>query len=215
MMSSMPVHRSILAVDIENSTGSLRTNLIRQELRQALCVLLGEAVRITGVREGQLDPPTDRGDGMLILIHPVDEVPKTRLLSLLVPTLAQLLKERARLLPPAERACRAMRLRVVVHAGEVHRDRNGPFGVELDLACRLLDAPQLRDCLGRTEEPLVLAVSDYFYWEIVRHGYDGIPPPDSFRPLLRVEVAGRAHDGWVQVPPEDDGWNVPVQREGS
>ncbi|MBV9379894.1 MAG: hypothetical protein JO242_04400 [Streptosporangiaceae bacterium] len=148
---------------------------------------------------------------MLFLIHPVDEVPKTRLLTSLVPELARLLAERASRLPHAERASREMRLRVVLHAGEVHRDVNGPFGEEIDLACRLLDAQPLRDCLRQTRQPLVLAVSEYIYQEIVRHGYKGIPR-ENFRRLLRVDVAGRAHRGWVDIPRCAADWSVPVQR---
>ncbi len=33
----------------------------------------------------------------------------------------------------------------------------------------------------------------------MRHGYDGIDQ-DAFQPMVRVQVAGRRHCGWVQVP---------------
>jgi GTP diphosphokinase / guanosine-3',5'-bis(diphosphate) 3'-diphosphatase len=39
------------------------------------------------------------------------------------------------------KATEARRLRVVLHAGEVHYDGNGCFGEALDIAFRLLDAP--------------------------------------------------------------------------
>jgi hypothetical protein len=88
-------------------------------------------VAITGNR---LEPQTDRGDGILVLIKPHDEVPETVLLDRLIPLLATLLVEyNAQALHAALR----MRLRVVVHAGEVqerllrrgHRHRGPAFSI--------------------------------------------------------------------------------------
>ena len=47
--------------------------------------MLGTAMRTAGIADGHCDPLTDRGDGFLALIHPVDDVPKTLLLNPLVP----------------------------------------------------------------------------------------------------------------------------------
>jgi hypothetical protein len=210
-MMSMPVHRSIIAVDIEHSTGPLRTNPVREELRQAIHALLTEAMCIAGIGEEHRDPFVDRGDGILGLVHPVDDVPKTRLLYPLIPALTGLLAARSSGLPEADRARRALRLRVVVHAGEVHLDGTSTFGEDVDLACRLLDAQQLKGCLKDTSAPLVLVVSEYIYREIVRHEYDGIAEA-SFRPRVRVSLAGRNHRGWVHIPPEAPAARVPAQR---
>src|SRR5206468_12272507 len=68
-----PVHRSILAIDIERST--TRTNLIKLELRRQIYKLLGEAMTAAGIRESHCEPLADRGDGVLVLIYPLDEVP--------------------------------------------------------------------------------------------------------------------------------------------
>lgn len=198
-MNSLPVHRSILAVDIEGSTGPLRTNPIKEELRQEVYRLLGKAMAEAGIESSHCDPFVDRGDGVLALIHPVDEVPKTLLLNPLLPVLTSLLVEHNTTLGSAQRACREMRLRVVVHAGEVHSDGKGYFGESLDLAFRLLDAPTLKKCLRLAATPLVLVVSEDFYWSIVRHGYAGISY-QSFHPAYRVECAGRRRRAWVHVP---------------
>jgi hypothetical protein len=48
-------------------------------------------------------------------------------------------------------------------------------------------------------DPLILVVSGDIYRCVVRHGYDGIDQ-DAFQPLVRVQVAGHRHCGWVQIP---------------
>ena len=59
----------------------------------------------------------------------------------------------------------------------------GYFGQALDVAFRLLDAPRLKQSLGRGPGPLVLAVSGIIYWSIVSQAYDGIPR-QSYQPVL-------------------------------
>ena len=198
-MHSVPVHRSILAVDIEKSTSALRTNPIKEELRQEVYSMLEASMGVAGINAAHCDPFHDRGDGVLALVHPVDDVPKTLLLNPLVPVLWRLLADRNQGLPEREHGRRQLRLRVVVHAGEIHCDGKGYFGEALDVAFRLLDAPRLKDSLNRGPGPLVLAVSDVIYWSIVSQDYEGIPR-ESYQPVLRVTVAGRRRTGWVHVP---------------
>ena len=126
-------------------------------------------------------------------------MPKTLLLNPLVPTLVALLADRNASLASADRYCRELRLRAVIHAGEVHCDGKGYFGEALDVAFRLLDARRVKDCLRQAVAPLVLVVSENIYWSIVRHEYEGIPG-NTFEPLVRVTVAGRRHQGWVHIP---------------
>jgi hypothetical protein len=200
-MRSSPRHRSIIAIDIERSTSQERTNPIRGELRHEAYRLLGTAMRTAGIADDHCDPLADRGDGVLALVHPVDDVPKTLLLNPLVPILVTLLADRnAGLESTEERRRRELRLRIVIHAGEIHCDGKGYFGEALDVAFRLLDAPRLKCCLRQATTPLVLVVSEVIYWSIVRHEYEGIPG-NSFEPLIRVVVAGRRQQGWVYVPP--------------
>jgi hypothetical protein len=198
-MHCVPLHRSIVAIDIERSTGPARTNPIRAELRYEAYRLLGTAMRAAGITEEHCDPLTDRGDGVLALVHPDDDLPKTLLLNPLVPALVTLLNDRNASLASAERHRRELRLRAVVHAGEIHYDGKGYFGEALDVAFRLLDAPRLKDCLRRAATPLALVVSEDIYWSIVRHDYEGIPE-SAFEALFRVRVSGRRHQGWVHVP---------------
>jgi len=94
-----------------------------------------------------------RGDGILALIHPVDQAPKAILLNCAIPVLNRLLIDYNASLPLASRAQRLLRVRVVVHAGEVHYDANGCFGEALDVAFRLLDAGQVKKAQAGIRTP--------------------------------------------------------------
>ncbi|MFF0144289.1 hypothetical protein ATK36_0166 [Amycolatopsis sulphurea] len=187
----VPLHRAILVVDIEGST--TRTNPARAQLRAILFDLLDEAFRAGGITEGFRDPFVDRGDGALCLVRPVDEAPKTVLLAGVVPALAELLARHN-----ADRPEAAFRLRVAMHAGEVHYDGHGPYGEDVDLACRLLDAPELRKRLRNTAGPLALAVSEAIHWSVVRHGYAGIDRT-AFTHAFHVRVGGKRMRGWLRT----------------
>lgn len=212
-----PQYRSIVSIDIEGST--TRTNPNKASLRQVLYDLFEEALRACGILEDHRDALIDRGDGLVALIHPVDEAPKTLLLTALAPTLGRLLVEHNARSPQ-----RPLRMRAAVHAGEVHYDRQGCFGEALDLTFRLLDAPEVRIQLSRTQAPLVLVVSDDIYRSVMRHRYDGIDHR-VFEQLVRVRIAGRQH-GWVFMaaespvtvalrPGRDSDSTAPGRRSGS
>jgi class 3 adenylate cyclase len=195
--TSLPRHRVILAVDIEQSTS--RPDLVKAELRRTLYELFDQALHSAGIRRRHRDRFTDRGDGLLALIHPVDQASKPVLLNQVVPALSQLLADYNASLPPAGRAGHQLRIRIVMHAGEVHYDSNGCFGEALDIAFRLLDAPGVKKTLRTAADPLTLVISEDIYRTIVRHGYDGIDP-HAFRPLIRVHLAGHRYPGWIQAP---------------
>lgn len=158
--------------------------------------LFREALRAAGITWRHRDRLIDRGDGILALIHPADNLPKTLLLNRTIPTLARLLAEHN-----SGQSEHCLRLRAAVHAGEVHYDSRGCFGEALDLTCRLLDAPTLKSALRHTASPLVLVVSDLIYQSVVRHGYPGIDQ-HAFHPLIQVRVAARDHSGWFHDPGE-------------
>ncbi len=111
------------------------------------------------------------------------------LLNRAVPALSQFLYEYNTRTSRADRLHQQLRVRVVVHAGEVHYDGNGCFGEALDIAFRLLDAAGVKKALSAAADPLTLVISHDIFRTIVRHGYDGIDPP-AFRPLTRVHIAG-------------------------
>ena len=157
--------------------------------------LLGRSLKAVAITGNRLESLTDRGDGILVLIKPHDEVPKTVLLGRLIPLLAALLVEYNAQAPhPALR----MRLRVVMHAGEVHMDRRGCYGEAIDIAIRLLDSPRVKKTLKQATAPLVLVISNEIYSGIVCQGY---VDPETYHPLVRVGVGKRRHRGWVHIPP--------------
>jgi class 3 adenylate cyclase len=193
----LPHHRAIVALDIEMSTN--RTNPVKAELRSKIYELFDAALHSAGIQKRHRDHFVDRGDGILALIHPVDQAPKAVLLNRAVPALNRLLTDYNASLPRSSRAQRLLRIRVVVHAGEIHYDANGCFGEALDVAFRLLDAAKVKKALHVTADPLILVVSGDIYRSVVRHGYDGIDQ-HAYHRLVRVQIAGSCHAGWIRIP---------------
>ncbi|MBB4684617.1 nucleotidyl cyclase domain-containing protein [Amycolatopsis jiangsuensis] len=191
----VPLHRAILVADVEGST--TRTNPGRAQLRAMLFDLLDGAFRACGITEEARDSFLDRGDGALCLVRPVDEAPKTVLLAGVVPELAVRLA-RHNATHPDE----AFRLRVAVHAGEVHYDLHGPYGEAVDLACRLLDAPEVRKALRGAAGPVALTVSEGIYSAVVVHGYAGIDR-SAFGHAFHVRVGRKRVRGWIRTA----GWS--------
>ncbi len=191
--AARPVYRSIVAFDLEGSTK--RGNVVKGELRRVMYDLLGQALKAAGVGPGDLEEPADRGDGVLILIRPHDDVPKTALLGKLIPVLAGLLAEHN------ATVCRpelALRMRAVVHAGEVHDDGRGFYGDDIDIAFRLLNAPTVKRMLREAaSSPLVLVISEEIFTTIIRHGYLGA---GGFESAIRVRVGERLRRGRVHIP---------------
>ena len=191
---SGPVHRSIVAVDVVRSTK--RSSAAKGALRRILYDLLERALRTAGIGPRHLGELADRGDGVLILIRPDDDVPKTVLVGRLIPALTALLAEHnAAVAEPELR----MRLRAVVHAGEVHDDGWGFYGDDIDVAFRLLEAPTVKRALrdAPEEAPLVLVVSEEIWAGIVRHGYVDSSP---YQRHVQVKVGERPRHGRVQLP---------------
>ena len=195
--AGLPHYRAIVALDIESST--TRPNPVKGELRNKAYELFEVALCTAGIGRRYRDRFIDRGDGILALIHPVDQAPKALLLNRAVPLLGRLLAEYNASLPRHSQPQRQLRLRVVVHAGDVHYDANGCYGEALDVAFRLLDAARVKKALRESADPLVLVISEDIHRSVVRHGYDGIDR-QSFQRLVRVCVAGRRYPGWVRCP---------------
>lgn len=189
LQPSPPQHRTIFAVDIEGST--TRNNSAKAALRDYMYRMVEASLCSSGITEDYRAPLVDRGDGILTLIHPHDEVPKTLLLTRVVPTLRDLLTEHERTRPEQR-----LRLRAVVHAGEVHSDEHGHFGEALDVAFRLLDAPEVKHAFKMWSSPLYVVVSELIYTSIVLQGYDGIDER-AFVPVVDVAVGKHRCSGWA------------------
>jgi transcriptional regulator with XRE-family HTH domain len=187
-----PVYRTILAVDIEGSTR--RPNAVKAELRHSMYSLMDRALRAAGLGPKHLEPYMDRGDGIVILIRPHDDVPKSLLLDRLIPQLAaQLVEHNATAAQPELQ----LRLRAVLHAGEVQDDDRGFFGEDLDVAFRLLESPVVkRELKNNSDSPLAVVVSDEVYSGAVWHR----GPSDSSRSPVQVRVGNRQRRGWINIP---------------
>jgi hypothetical protein len=201
LMRARPVHsscyRAIIALDIEGSTG--RPDPVKAELRTVLYELFDAALRSAGIYPRHRDRFIDRGDGLLALIRPVDRAPKALLLNRVIPAFSRLLSAYNASLPAQSRPQRQVRVRVVLHVGEVHYDPDGCFGEALDIAFRLLDAPGVKRALKEANHPLMLVVSGDIYGSVIRHGYDGIDR-SAFHRLVTTQIAGNRHPGWIQMP---------------
>ena len=107
--AGLPRHRAIVALDIERSTS--RPDPVKAELRRTLYELFDTALLAAGIRRRYRDRFTDRGDGILALIHPVDQAPKAALLKTAIPALSQLLTDYNAGLPHASQPQRQLRVR--------------------------------------------------------------------------------------------------------
>jgi class 3 adenylate cyclase len=202
----LPHHRTIVVLDIERSTS--RPDPVKAALRSTLYEGFEAALTSAGIHHPlHRDPFRDLGDGLLALIHPVAQAPKALLLTQVIPELSRRLADYNANLPHLSRPQRRLRVRAVVHAGEVSYDRNGCFGEALDVAFRLLGAVAVKKELDAVADPLVLVVSGDIYACVVRQGYDGIDQC-AFGRRVRVQIGQHRHWGWVQVPGTADRPNV-------
>jgi hypothetical protein len=190
-MEYLPTHWSILAVDVEGFSDPYRDDRARVAVRAGLHHVLEESFHAAG-----LPWPTDcyegRGDGAIVLVSPL--VPKVLLLDPLLGCLSAALVEHNRDSRLAER----FRLRCAVHAGEVARDSYGMSGIDLILACRMLDATELRANLLHSPGPMATIISDNIYQAVVRHGYRDIDPVTYYPMTVQVKK-NRIH-AWVHLP---------------
>ncbi len=186
-MTLDPVPRSFVAVDIEGYSG--RDNLGHLELREALRRVCDEAFHRIGVSP---DARQDQGDAFLILIRP--GVSKARLIDDLVRELVTALRLFNRNRLPHAR----MRLRVALHAGEVHLDGTGFGGESVVAVMRLIEADALRDALKTAPDDLAVIVSGQLHRDVVLQRYRGIDP-DEYR---EVQVSRKqfSQPAWIRVP---------------
>jgi tetratricopeptide (TPR) repeat protein len=194
MPTTQPEHRSILAVDIVGFSSLERVDPTRLHLRQRLRRIVDS--ELARILEGASYDSNDTGDGWVYAIDPA--VPKPRLLDPLVPRLAARLERHNQ----SRGASEQIRLRVVLHAGEVLRDPAPLLGQPVIHAFRLLDAPALKACALATTRPLVLIVSWTIYEGIVKQRYVRLDPATFFPVVVRVK---ETHDrAWVHVPGDPD-----------
>ena len=187
--------RVIVALDIEGSTS--RPDPVKAELRTMLYELFDSALRSAGVSARRRGRFTDRGDGLLALIDPADQ---TLLVNLVIPIFSRLVAGYNASLPDPGGRERRLRIRVVMHTGNVHDDDNGCFGEALDIAFRLPDAPRVKTALKTAQAPVLLVVSSDVH-NMVASCSCGVTGHTASR-LVTVQVAGHEYQGWIHIPAE-------------
>ena len=188
------VHRTVLVIDIAESSHPFRRDGDRLVMRNAMYQALS-----AGFRKDWLHCyHEDRGDGVLVLVPP--EIPKVRLVIGLPGRLESVLRrhnEAVERRDPGRAAAAQVQLRAALHAGEVTFDDYGVVGAAIDHTFRLAEAPPLKAALADSRDACALIVSDWFFDNVVHHHQDA--HPESYRPLA-CEVKGVQLSAWLRVP---------------
>jgi tetratricopeptide (TPR) repeat protein len=187
---SAAVHRAILCVDVEQFGDPRRTHPHQATVRKGLYTALRTAFARSGVSWTDCYHE-DRGDGALILVPP--DVPKN-LLAVNVPrALAAALAEHNR----AHDRQSWIRLRLAVHAGEIHSDDYGVVGTAINVAFRLLESGPLRQALADSSGVIAVIASQWIFDEVIRHD------PASDTALYRrvpISVKETQDTAWICRP---------------
>lgn len=184
-------YRVIIVLDIEQFSRPHWDDHIRVHTRRALRLALVQALYNSGIPLHGQSVVSDTGDGLLVLVEPA--VGTANVLRALLDRLADGLADHNRLAVPVAQ----LRIRAVLHAGHVMLDDEVAVGEQVTHAFRLLDADSLRHRLSRSREPLVVAVSQHVYEQVVRQRPLGLDP-DDFE-LLRFRVKETSAEAWVHV----------------
>lgn len=181
-----PINRTILVTDVESF--SSRVDGDQAVLRRVLYEVLRKTFAAASIDPMEYTTE-DRGDGVFALIDA--KVPKAQLLRALITVTPSELREYNRRASEVAR----VRMRAVVHAGEVALDDRGAIGAAVIDAFRICAADELKEELAKAAEPSVLCVSDQLYQSLVRHQHPGLAP-EHFYPLDTSSKDGR-REGWI------------------
>ncbi|PSL56239.1 hypothetical protein B0I31_104530 [Saccharothrix carnea] len=188
-MGSAAVHRSFVVVDVESYGDSSRTSPQRTAVRDGMYQVLMTAF-------ADCDLPWDDksvddvGDSLMVLL-PAD-VPKSALVDRLPERVVAALREHNHVHADGAR----LRLRMAVHAGEVHFDEHGKTSAEMIFTYRILDAPAAKQALKSSTATLVLIASDPFYQAVIRHAPAARPADFEQVEVTVKEVHDRV---WVRL----------------
>ncbi|MEV5721626.1 hypothetical protein AB0L41_47910 [Amycolatopsis mediterranei] len=189
------VHRTILAVDIEEFSSPWRTNADRLTIRSGLYEAVHHALLISGVVWAECDH-SDLGDGVLVLAP--SAYPKAIFSEQIVPALAEALICYNKEHMPVEQ----IRLRMVLHAGEVSYDAHGATGQAIVHAFRLLDSPAIKQELTQSPGCLALITSTWFYDEVIRRSAHS-RPTRYVRVVIHVKET--ITQAWIHARYGDEG----------
>jgi class 3 adenylate cyclase len=189
-----PLHRTIVVFDVAEFTGPASSLVHQRAVHEGLYEVLSRAFAESGI---PLEECTveDRGDGAMILIPA--EVSKANLADRFPDRLLAGLRRYN-----AVRATEAqVQLRVALHAGEVRYHERGTVSPAVNFAFRILDAPEARFALKRSEDVLALIASDLFYQEVILH--DPGAEPEAYK-RIPVAVKETTTEAWLRTRPGDN-----------
>lgn len=164
---------------------------LQSQLRHILYGIVREAFTASGAGWEQC-VQQDRGDGLLVVLPP--GIAPHVIIHPLPERLRHLIRRYNRF---ATRAAQ-MQVRAALNIGPVYRDENGYSGSDLNLVCRMLDAPPLRRLLAETGTALGVMVSDRVYDTIVAR-HPSLTGSASFR-SVRTRVKRTRIDAWMYAP---------------
>jgi hypothetical protein len=198
-------HTSMVLVDVEKFGDPARTDTDQLEVRSGMYGALTTAFEGAGIPWAQCEVG-DRGDGVMILVRA--DVSKNRLVTVLPELLVSAIEEHNAHCRPRAR----IRLRMALHAGEVHHDEHGQTSDSLNFAFRLLDSAEAKEALASSPGVLVVIVSEWFHQNVVRH--DPAASPESYRPVRFVTKETSAW-AWIRCPGDTTGVTVTVPNRQS
>jgi tetratricopeptide (TPR) repeat protein len=151
-----------MVVDVAGFGDLRRTNINQLAVRCGLYRVLSQGFLRAGIPWDDCRRE-DRGDGVLVVVPPT--VPKSPFVESLPLELLALLRKHN----DTHSAEEQIRLRMALHAGEIHHDEHGVAGRAVNLAFRLVDAPAFRQALAQSSDQLAVIASEWFYEEVVWH----------------------------------------------
>lgn len=183
------LYQAIVVVDVADFTGQDRTMIHQRAAHEGLYHVLQAAFAEAGV-DWDACAVEDRGDGALILVPP--DVDTSRLADQLPSRLVAWLRRHN----AVHSAAAAIQLRVVLHSGEVSRDGYGAVSQAVNLAFRILEAPEAKSALRLSTSVLALISSDTFYHDVIVH--DPATDPGSYRQIPVPRETSTV--AWLRLP---------------
>lgn len=195
------LHQTIIVVDVASFTHPARTMAHQRAVHEGLYNVLRSAFAEAGVDLGTCTVE-DRGDGAMILVPP--GVDNSKLADQLPSRLIAGLRRHNEVHSPEA----AVQLRVALHEGEVYQDGHGAVSQAVNLACRILDAPEAKSALRLSTGVLALIASDTFYHNVIVH--DPAADPRSYR-QIPVAVKETSTVAWLCLPDRSAAANAELQ----
>lgn len=170
---SDPVHKTLLVLDIEKF--GPRRHIEQAEAQRVMYACLRKVLLTAGIEQTSTHTE-DRGDGVFVVLDA--DVPKAKLIRSVLTELPTALYDHNRLASDGAK----IRMRAAVHAGDVELTDESVIGTPAIEVFRLLNSEKLHTQLEESEEPLVFAVTDAIYRDVIRHDHSGVRA-DRFHPI--------------------------------